>query len=478
MREIEKLKIVSKEEIEKIHENSVKILEKTGVFVYSEAPLKLFSKMGLHVDFKSKIVRFPGKIVEQCLREVPGKVSLYNRRGDPAAELGKGKSYAASGHNAIYVLERDKKRRRNATKEDVGKFALLSDYLPDIDIVGIEAMPQDVKAESSLIHAVDTALNNTEKHIFFSPERSEVNDSIFEIGNIVVDKGNIGDKPPFTCQLSPTSPLTWEKGALEALNSTVKKSVPLCLLPQPFSGVTSPYTLAGHLTIHNAEILSGIVFSQLINPGSPVIYGSAWSTFDMKTANVIIGSPETVLMRIAGSQLADYYHIPYHTIAPDTDSHVMDEQLAWEKFATTWAAYIGHSDLIVNGGMFSTGLTVSFEQLVLDNEMFSYIKRMTRGIEVNRDTLALDVIENVGPKGNYLSEDHTMKFLGSGEHWEPMVTNREIYENWRMKGEKDVVQRAKQKADTILETHSVVPLSDNKREEIARIIQLFEESIK
>jgi trimethylamine--corrinoid protein Co-methyltransferase len=259
---------------------------------------------------------------------------------------------------------------------------------------------------------------------------------------------------------------------------TVELSAPLCLLPQPFAGVTSPYTLAGLLTVHNAETLSGIVFSQLLSPGSPVIYGSAWSTFDMRTANVIIGSPETVLSRIAGSQLAEFYHMPYHTIAPDTDAHVMDEQLAWEKFATTWGAYLAHSDLIVNGGMLSTGLTVSFEQLILDHEMISYIKRITQGINVTEDTLALDIIEKVGPKGNYLSEDHTLGFLGRGEHWEPMISNREIYENWRRKGEKDVIQRAREKVDLILKDHSVTELSDHKKKEIERIIRAFEKAVE
>lgn len=478
MEKIEKLKILSAVEIEKIHANSLEILEKTGVYVYSEDALKIFAGLGLQVEFKSKIVKFPRKVVIECLKMVPGEVTLYNRKGEIAAVLERSKSYAVSGHNAIYVLDREKNVRRNATKEDVVSFALLSDYLPAIDIVGVEAMPQDVKAESSLLHAIEAAFKNTEKHIFFSPERREVADSIFEIADVVIHNGTIREKPLLTCQLSPTSPLTWEKGAVEALMGTVELSAPLCLLPQPFAGVTSPYTLAGLLTVHNAEVLSGIVFSQLLSPGSPVIYGSAWSTFDMRTANVIIGSPETVLSRIAGSQLAEFYHMPYHTIAPDTDAHVMDEQLAWEKFATTWGAYLAHSDLIVNGGMFSTGLTVSFEQLILDHEMISYIKRITQGINVNEDTLALDIIEKVGPKGNYLSEDHTLGFLGRGEHWEPMISNREIYENWRRKGEKDVIQRAREKVDLILKDHSVTELSDHKKKEIERIIKTFEKAVE
>jgi len=477
MESIEKVRVLSNDEIIKVHENTLKILENTGVYVYSEEALKTCAAIGLHTDSDSKIVKFPHKIVEESLASVPEEIQLFNRKGELSAVLGKGKSYAASGHNAIYVLDYKDDERRNATKEDVGKFALLSDYLPDIDIVGIEAMPQDVKAESSLLHAVDAVFNNTKKPIFFSPERSEVVTPVFDIAKVVIDHDNLGEKPPLICQLSPTSPLTWEKGAIEALIETAKQGVPLCLLPQPFAGVSCPYTLAGQLTLHNAEELSGIVFSQLINQGCPVIYGTAWSDFDMKTANVIIGSPETVLLRIAGAQIAELYHLPYHTIAPDTDAHAMDEQLAWEKFATTLGAYLGHSDLIVNGGMFSTGLTVSFEQLILDNELFSYIKRMSRGIKVNEDTLALAIIERIGPKGDYMGDEHTLKYLGTGEHWEPMVSTREIYENWSRKGKKNIVQKAHEKENDILKNHEVALLSAQKKKEIEKIIKDFEDAV-
>jgi len=471
----ERLKILTEDEILRIHENSLKILAEIGVYMHSDEVLKICRDCGLEADMKRRLVKILPDTVEKCLAQAPERVQLFDRKKTLHAELGTGNNYTASGHNAIYVLDYKSTERKNATKEDVARFALISDYLPDIDIVGIEAMPQDVKPEASLVHAVDAVLNNTIKPIFFSPEKAEVAEAVFSVARIAGDTAELKKKPFLVCQLSPTSPLTWEKGAGEALARTVLEGVPLCLLPQPFAGVTAPYTMAGHLTVHNAEALSGIVLSQLITPGSPVIYGSAWSTFDMRQANVLIGSPETVLMRIAGAQIAEYYHIPYHTIAPDTDTHVMDEQLSWEKFATTWAAFLGHSDLIVNGGMFSTGLTVSMEQLVLDNEIISYVKQLSRGIRVDEDTLALDVIKKVGPRGEYLGEGHTLKHLGS--HWEPMLSTRDIFENWRKKGMKDVVEKAHDKAEWIVKNHTARHLSGQQCREIDRAIGAFEKSI-
>lgn len=477
MEKLEKFKVLSSGEILKVHENSLHVLEKVGLYIYSRDTLKILSKLGLQTDFNTQIVRFPKNTVVKCLKNVPEEFKIYDAKGELSAELGKGNIYTASGHNAIFLKEYNNDERRNATKADVGKFALISDYLPDIDIVGIEAMPQDVNAEASLLHAFEAVVDNTQKPVFFSPERLEVAYGIFEIAKVVMDGSDLKERPFIICQLSPTSPLTWEKGTIEALVETAKQGVPLCILPQPFAGVSSPYTLAGLLTVHNTECLSGIVLSQIINPGSPVIYGSAFSTFDMRTANVLIGSPETALLRIAGSQMAEFYHIPYHTVAPDTDAHVLDEQLSWEKFCTAFCAYLANSDLIVNGGMFSTGLTVSFEQLVIDNEIFSYIKRFFKGIKLNEDTLALDLIKKIGPKGNYLGDEHTLNYLGKGEHWEPMISSREIYENWRNKGKRDILGRANEKVDSILKSHRKEGLPDQKRRGIEGIIKGFENSI-
>lgn len=261
MGNLQKLRILSKDEVLKVHENSLKVLENTGVIVHSQEVLKTFSGLGLPTDVDRMAAKFPRGTVERCLESIPGEIKLYDRNGSLSAELGKGSVYAASGHNAIYVLEWDSHERRNAKKEDVAKFALLSDYLPDIDIVGVEAMPQDVKAESSLLHAVDAVFNHTEKHVFFSPEKKEVLIPIYDMAKVVIDHGNLGERSPVTCQLSPTSPLTWEEGAIEALIETARQGVPLCILPQPFAGVSSPYTLAGLMTVHNAELLSGVVFT-------------------------------------------------------------------------------------------------------------------------------------------------------------------------------------------------------------------------
>lgn len=473
---LERFKVLSDGELTDIHEASLKTLSETGVMIYSEKVLKLLEDAGAQVDLSQRRVRIPAALVGKCLKTLPAKIVLYDRDKNLSLTLSDNKNYTASGHNAIYVLDLETGERRKSTKKDVADFARISDALENIHMVGIQAMPQDVNPRASLLHAVDAVFNSTTKPIFFSPEALEVSRGILSIARAVISEEDLSKHPILICQLSPTSPLTWETGAVESVVEIAESGVPLCFLPQPYSGVTAPLTLAGTLTVHNAEVLSGIVISQVVREGSPVIYGSAWTTFDMREANVVIGGPETVLMRIAGVQLAKFYNIPVHTIGPDTDSHCLDEQNAWEKMATTLAPLCAGVDLIVNAGMFETGLTVSYEQLVLDNEMLGWLFRFIDGIKVSSDTVAIDLINKVGPKGNFLTEEHTLKYLRSGEHWQPSVSNRDLYEKWKEKGSKSVVENAKIRSKKILQTHQVRKLDSKVRKRIDKIIELFEET--
>lgn len=468
------LEVLSENELRRIHAASLRLLAETGMKIHSRRALELLGDFGAVVDLERESVKIPEAMVEDALRSVPSKITLYDRDQESTIVLGEGQSYAASGHNAIFVLDGETGERRSATKKDVADFACLSDALENISVVGIQAMPQDVQPEVSLLHAVDAAFNNSTKHLYFSPESANVTKAVFEIARAVCRKEDLSSRPILTCQLSPTSPLTWEGGAAEALMETAQAGVPCSLLPQPFSGVTAPITLAGTLTVHNAEALSGIVITQLMRKGTPLIYGSAWTTFDMREANVLIGSPEAGLMRIAGAQLAKFYHMPSHTISPDSDAHCHDEQNAWERLFTSLCALSSGIDLIVNAGMFATGLTVSFEQLVLDNEMLGILFRSLRGIKVEPETIATEVIEKVGPGGNFLTEGHTLQHLRGDEHWRTEISNRCGYDQWVERGTPDVVSNARRKVQHILKIHKPKELPKDVQQQIAEIIRDFE----
>jgi len=471
---LNRYKILSEDDLSRIHRASLKLLSETGMAIHSKKVVELLKEAGAKVDLERKWVRIPKDLIEITLNHLPSEIVLYDRNKNPALTLGDNESHLASGHNAIYVLDSKTLTRRAATKKDVARFARLADALENIHVVSAQAMPQDVVPKASLLHAVEAVFNNTEKHLYFSPESCEVTRAIIGMARAVVGDGTLSETPILTCQLSSTSPLSWEGGAADAVVEAARAGVPLVFLPQPYAGVTAPITLAGVLTVHNAELLSGIVISQLVRKGTPVVYGSAWTTFDMRQANVVIGGPETALMRIAGAQLARFYHIPSHTIGPDSDSHCLDEQNAWEKFLTLHSAFTSGVNLVVNAGMLATGLTVSFEQLVLDNEMAGIVYRLLEGIEVSPKTIALETIERVGPKGNFLEESHTLKYLRSSEHWEPKLSCRSVYEKWIEDGGKDVVGKAREISKRILTHHQPKDLTEKVRSRLREIIKDFE----
>lgn len=470
-------KVLSEQEIIMIHEASVKILENTGVQILSKKVLELLDSKGAIVDYDKKTARMPARLIEACLKTVPRTFELYNRDLNKKLTIGNLVPRCASGHNAIYMIDAGSNTRRSSTLRDVEDFALVSDKLEDIDIVGVPVMPQDVTAKATLIYAVKALYENTRKPLFFSTESSSVNNSVIAIMKVIAGREDISECPTAISQLSPTSPLLWEGGAVDALIDSAREGIPLNLLPEPMTGVSAPYTVAGLLAMHNTEVLSGIVISQLVRPGSPVIYGSSWTTYDMKYTAAIIGSPETSMLRIAGCQMARYYNMPSHTTAPNSDSNAHDEQNAWEKTVSNMCAICSGNDIVMNSGMFATGLTISLEQLVIDDEINGIVRRLYRGIDVDPDTIAAEVIMEVGPRGSYFMEDHTFKYLRSGEFRDPKIPNAVVYDNWRESGSPLTEDKAAKKVKKILENGNEEPLAENKVKAMDEIIRSFEKTL-
>ena len=199
-------------------------------------------------------------------------------------------------------------------------------------------MPQDIPdARLSLLWGVDACIRNTTKPIYFSTDNLQVNRAIIEMLRAVF-KGDFDTQVYGISQLSPTSPLYWEEGVIDAIMDTVKTAVPLAVLPEPNAGISAPYTLAGLLTVDNTECISGLVMTQLLKPGHPVLYANSWTCTDMRNGAALVGSTETTICRIAGAQLARFYGVPSHTTAPNSDNHAHDEQNAWEKTFSTFCS--------------------------------------------------------------------------------------------------------------------------------------------
>ena len=443
---LSKLTVLSEQEIKEIHEASLDILETCGVKILNKHMLGFLEEQGMPVDREKQIVRFTRSRIEDALTSIPPQFEVFDRDGKISFVLGDGISRIAAGHNAVFWVDSETGETRPSTTADVELFARICEHLPAIDMIGIPVMPQDIpNPEVSLLYGVKAVIENSRKPVFFSTDKSAINDACIELIKTAFN-GNLKSQVYGISQLSPTSPLFWEGGVIDSILNMVNTGVPIAILPEPNAGVSSPYTLAGLLTINNAECLSGIAMIQMLQPGTKVMYANSWTVTDMRSGAALVGSTETTICRIAGAQLARFYKIPSHTTAPNSDNHAHDEQNSWEKTFSAFCSVAAGNDLLVNCGMFATGLTCSNEQLIMDEEISAMSKRIAEGIQVNKDTIAKDLIKKVGPKGEpYLTEEHTLRWLRSDEYFLPQLAVRGPRASWEAAGAKDTYQLARDK---------------------------------
>lgn len=445
------LNVLSEKELREIHEATLDVLSSSGVKILDRGMLDVLRDKGLPVDAGSQTVRFPRAVLESALATIPPRFEVCDRDGRPVFVLGDGVPKIAAGHNAVFWLDSETGKTRPSRVADVERFARLCEKSPQIDMVGIPVMPQDVaQPRDSLLYAVKACSENSRKPIYFSTDNRQINRGCIEILRKAF-RGDFNRQVYGITQLSPTSPLYWEGNVCEAIADTLETGVPIAILPEPNAGVSAPYTLAGLLTMNNAECLSGLAIIQILKPGHPVMYANSWTTTDMRTGAALVGSIETTICRIAAAQLARFYRVPSHTTAPNSDNHAHDEQNAWEKTFSLMAAVGAGHDLIVNCGMFATGMTCSDEQLLMDAEIAGMCRRLAAGMEVSRETIAADLIKRVGPQGeSYLMQDHTLERLRSDEYFIPDLAVRGPLASWQAAGARDTAALARLRAAELL----------------------------
>jgi trimethylamine--corrinoid protein Co-methyltransferase len=468
------VEVLNDEEIRMLDRASKEILFEVGIKINSREVLLDLEDKGLAVDHDRFIVKFDPSTVEGALSQVPETIELFNRNKAKSFFLGESNSPRfASGFNAVFHLDSANAKREPATKQQIAEFAVLSNQLDSIDIVGPQALPQDVPGVSAILHALDAILNSTVKPVLFAPENDREMSSIIEILRVVMDNEKLNETPIGVCQFSPSSPLFWNEGTIKGFIMIAEQGLPCTILPGPLAGATSPYTLASTLVQRNCEVLSAVVIAQLVRPGTPLLCYNGGGQFDMQSLTAVLSSPEVALMIMAGNQLTRFYHLPTHACIPSSDSHCLDEQLGMENMMLLLGGVFGATDLLVNAGMFATGETSALEQLVIDHEMIRMAKRIMEGIRVDEDHLCVDAIKRVGPMGNFLEDESTLKFLRNREWSRYNLISRENYESWEGQGKMTIVERALRTVGQ-MHTRSAAVLEEEKRKRISKIIREHE----
>ena len=427
------LTVLSDAEVKAIHAATLDILEHCGVKILSPRLLALLKEKGIRTDGERRLAYFAPRDVEDALSTVPARFEVFDRDGRPAFTLGDGRARIAAGHNAVNWVDSETGETRPSRIADVELFSRICQGLEAIDMIGLPVMPQDCPdPRATLLHGLRAVIANSTKPVYFSTDSKRVNRAAIELCRAGF-AGDLKRQVYGITQLSSTSPLYWEEGVSDAILDTLETGVPIALLPEPITGFSAPYSLAGLLTVHNAECVSGIAMIQRLAPGTRLVYGSSWTTSSMATGAALVGSTETSVCRIAGSQLARFYRVPSHTTAPNSDNHAHDEQNAWEKTFSTFCSVASDVDLVVNCGMFATGLTCSHEQLLMDEEISAYSRRIAAGL-----------IKERGPQGEtYMTASHTLERLRSAEFVAPRLAVSGLHTTWEAQGAKDTYQIAR-----------------------------------
>ncbi|MEM2083590.1 MAG: trimethylamine methyltransferase family protein [Nitrososphaerota archaeon] len=465
-----RIEFLSKDDVYKIHITSLNILEKIGIKVMDENILNLLKDSGCEINYENKIAKIPQYLVMECVKKIPKNFTIYARDNKYNITFGNGRMKFMSSGGQMNIIDPISKDRKPGKTQDTINAVKLGNSLENIDIIGAMVVPQDVPLELADIYMYSILLKYSSKIIFAWIYNRKSAEYILKMLSIVAGGIEELKKKPLTFYFcEPTSPLKFGENALQVLQEFAKIGLPVCFGPMVMASATGPATLAGTLAMENAEILAGNVIAQLIYPGVPVLYGGVPHILDQKTGNISFGSPEQGIMAAAITQIGKYYGFPIHVNIGLTDSKLPDAQSGIEKAATMLMGALAGAELSGHLGISGQDMGACFEQLVIDNELADYVKRIIKGFEINDETLAFEIAEKVGIGGTFLTQKHTLKYIRS-EFWYPKIFDRKDWNSWYNLGAKDSLKIANEIVSKILKEYQIELLDKDIIKEIDAII--------
>jgi trimethylamine--corrinoid protein Co-methyltransferase len=468
------LSLLDQERIEIIHAAATEILEQTGLNVHHEKLRNQLSDAGAKLGDGPRVY-LPPCMVDHALSTVKKKVVVYNRLGEPCMPLGPHQIYFGTGSDLINTLDLHSKERRNSQLKDVADSARVCDALDEYDFVMSFALPSDVPNENAEPQQYHSILENTIKPVIMTSfSGQEAFERMHKMASAVAGGDQaFRKKPNYILYSQFVSPLQHDLQALERLIFCAQKEVPLIYVPTIMSSASGPITLAGSLVIAIAEQLAGLVMHQTVNPGAPFIAGACVSTMDMKTMLFPYGSPEWRLNDLVMAELCRYYKLPVFGTAGATDSKIVDVQAGFEYMGSLLVSAMAGTNLIHDVGYLESGLTGSLESLVAGADAIRWVKQFIQGLNVSEETLALDVIDDVGPAGQFLTHDHTLNHLRQ-DMWLPLAFDHSGFDAWATAGRQDYTARARKLAAELVQSHQPHPIDAALKEELLELSQLSE----
>jgi trimethylamine---corrinoid protein Co-methyltransferase len=439
-----------------IYESALELMATVGQRVLHPKAVELLRAAGAEVA--GDLVKVPRGLVEKARRTAPAVIEVFDRAGVPTMSLGRTTTYFGSGSAVTNVYDLETGERRPTTLEDGVMAARLCDALPNVDFVMAYAHPGEVDPHVSLLESFRAMVQNTEKPLVVAAENARDLAVMTDIAEVLRGgPGELAAKPYFVVYDEPVSPLSHPVESVDKLLLCADRGVPLIYSPAPLAGGTAPITVAGAVAQGAAESLFGLVLHQVRAPGAPFIFGMGPAILDMGTMQSAYNAPEYLMGYVCAIELAKWLDLPNWGYAGTTDAQVIDAQAGMESAELTFLSLAVGSNLNHDLGYLDFGMTGSMELIVLTDEFIALNRKVLGGVEVTPETLAVDVVRDVGPGGDFLSHRSTAKQVRKAQ-WRPTVLNRQGRSRWLEEGGLDLREKARRKALRLLEEHRVAPL--------------------
>lgn len=471
-------RLFSEDQLDELYQAALYAMEYVGLDLHSDEARRLLEENGAWVDGIQ--VRVPSTMVEQALRTAPRSFTVFSREGnrDKDLRIAPGRFYYGPGPTCPNFRDPRTNERRTYLRSDARAVATACDALDNIDFVESLGTVSDVPVSLADIYEFAEMIACTGKPIVAWSYTLEGCRDIHRMAVAVAGGEDAFLRQPnyiFYCE--PISPLVSNQEAMEKVLYCAKHRIPLIFTPCVIGGATGPSTLAGIVVQAAAESWMGLVVSQLLRPGIPYCMGGVVSIMDMKATVLAYGAPELPLLQAGLTELAHHVGLPLWTTGGCTDSKVVDEQAAIEGTLSILFSALSGGDLCHDVGYTESAITGSLQQATMMDEVIGYVKRIARGIEVTPETLAVDVIDAVGPGGHYLSQRHTLNHF-QNEFWFPGLMDRSRWSDWEEAGKKSMGERVQEKLDEVLDTHQPVPLSPDAQARIDEILAASTAGVK
>ncbi len=465
------IQMQDKHELEEIHDATVKVLETVGVQLQSETAVNIFREAGASVD--GNRVKINRNLIETSIESAPSSFILRGRNDELSITIGEGqvRTHVEPSNGCLYAQSLDRGRRLGNIDDHINfiKLAQASDVCSING--GIPVVPSELDAETAYLRILFETLKHTDKPLRSNPGTRKQVETMFRMVEIAKGQpGYLEDHAAVYVSVNPLSPLGFEGVQLETIMTYAEHRQPVAILSCAMPGISAPISMRGASVLQNAEILVGLILAQLVSPGTPCIYAPASAVPSMLTGQYVTGSPESNLINIANIQLArELYRLPTRTMAGLTDAKVVDVQAGLETMQNLFLCMMGGASIINEClGVLDSIMTNSYEKFVLDQEMISRILTIMQGVGKAKGDLAVEAIEEIGPRGNFLYHPDTLSYCQ--DNWQPLVSNWDNYEKWQENGRMDTAANASSIYKTMLSEAPATMLDPAVEEELAAFV--------